>query len=379
MNIGFVFPPRTKLDQIRSRVAHAHPNCIVAVQVGYFLELAGEDAKIFSNLIGTKIYLKKDIQHTGIPQNAFRWKDELREAQIGFVVVEDKEDFKVSKCRFISEIYEPQGNSSTQELNSNKSMATQVRELSKINENIFGKEGSPAFPDLSSGYRRVCILANSWKKSGKCIAGLEYESGQQPFRSMRYMRPVYEPEKSDGQIPQDYLDNCLVQPLKLLDIFDIPIARKIHDETQPENWELRDGKWIKRTTLTKDEFAKMLPSGWESGGLCGAVNSSEVRCVEPHHIDQNHRSLQLIEAKGPCFYTRKSFYRTNSQKRVRFSYQGAEFDLPVTDECFSGISSSQDRNSSFFFCVSLSVLLETDDYPNGAYWRLVSGVIGEQF
>lgn len=379
MNIGFVFPPRTTLDEIRSRIAHAHPNCIVVVQVGYFLEVAGEDAKTFSNLLGTKIYTKKKIQHTGIPQNAFRWKDELREDQIGFVLVEQKEDFKVSKCRFISEIYEPHGISSTQELNSNSSMAFQDKEAFRIQKNILSKKKLPALPHIPPGYRRVCILANSWKYQGRCIAGLEYENGQQPFRAMRYMRPVYEPEQSDGQIPLDYLENCLVQPPKLLDIIDIPIARKIHDATQPENWELGDGEWIKRTTLTKDEFAKMLPSGWEGRGLCGVVDSSDPRCVQPRHVDQNHRSLQLIEPKSPRFYTKKKLNSTKSQPRVRFSHQGAKFNLPVKDVFFPGALPSQDPNSPFFFCVSLSVLHRTGEYPNGAYWRLVSGVIGEQF
>ena len=244
---------------------------------------------------------------------------------------------------------------------------SKLKKAARFLGNIFNQNTLCEFPATPSGYRRILILANSFKEGGRCIAGLEYEDGRQPLRSMRYLRPVYQPEDSQGEIPSHFLKSVSDSKPKPLEIFDIPIEREFPEKAQPENLKLGYKKWIKRSSLRKEDLAKFLPVGWQSKGLCGRVDASSPKFVTPDEVAQDHRSLQLIEARNVSFCT-NSF---DSKKiRVHFDYEGTNFDLPLTDDSFS-LDHSQGQYASLYLCVSLGVLWR------GAYWRLVAGVVGE--
>lgn len=241
-----------------------------------------------------------------------------------------------------------------------------LKKAARFLGNIFNQNTLCELPATPSGYRRILILANSYKPGGRCIAGLEYEDGRQPLRSMRYLRPVYQPEDSQGAIPSHFLKSVSDPIPKPLEIFDIPIEREYPEKAQPENLKLGDKKWIKRSSLRKEDLAKFLPVGWQSKGLCGRVDASYPNFVTPDEVAQDHRSLQLIEARNVSFCTNPF----DSKKiRVHFDYEGTNFDLPLTDDSFS-LDHSQEPYASLYLCVSLGVLF------NGAHWRLVAGVVG---
>ena len=73
------------VDDIKS----SHPDHIVFVQCGYFLEVYGEDAVVCSEIFGWKIAggNSRFEEHTGVPAGAFRFKQRLEDDGLSYVLV----------------------------------------------------------------------------------------------------------------------------------------------------------------------------------------------------------------------------------------------------------------------------------------------------
>ena len=90
---------------------------------------------------------------------------------------------------------------------------------------------------------RILCLANSFKRGGRCIAGIDLETN-------RWIRPIG--QGHEGAIRGERLINGM-EP-ELLDIIEIPLGAGADDlGCQPENILLRPGPWRKVGVIEKDD------------------------------------------------------------------------------------------------------------------------------
>ena len=83
---------------------------------------------------------------------------------------------------------------------------------------------------------QIICLANSYKTGGRCIAGIDIETGE-------WIRPV--PENINKAIRDQRMING--REPKLLDILEIPVENYGPDERcQPENRLLKRGRWTRK-------------------------------------------------------------------------------------------------------------------------------------
>ena len=65
-----------------------YPEHLIFIQSGYFYELFGEDAKECNRLFGWKLVERCDLDWTGVPCKAFKFKDELKSLNKPYIIVE---------------------------------------------------------------------------------------------------------------------------------------------------------------------------------------------------------------------------------------------------------------------------------------------------
>jgi hypothetical protein len=84
-----------------------YPNHLIFIQNGYFFEVYRKDAKDCSNIFGWNIYDNYNILQTGVPINAYKFKNILKKLNRKFIIVkQDNEDYKNNDIiRSIYEIY----------------------------------------------------------------------------------------------------------------------------------------------------------------------------------------------------------------------------------------------------------------------------------
>jgi hypothetical protein len=211
--------------------------------------------------------------------------------------------------------------------------------------------------------RFVC-LANSFKEGGRCLAGIELNRNNQPKKvndNPKWIRPVCKTEH--GEVPTH-----LVSHINILDIVEIDVTdRPEATSYQSENVFFDEGsiKVIGEFHLSKIEQ------------LCDNKNlifGNRGKAVSSEAIDTLNHSLMLI--KTDTFEAIQKKYEEKPDKpqtRLLFTYNGNQYDLPITDPAF--INSYQ-SNSKFLDQESLIyVVLSLGIVWNDWHYKLVAGII----
>jgi hypothetical protein len=205
---------------------------------------------------------------------------------------------------------------------------------------------------------QIICLANSYKNQGKCIAGIDQESG-------KWVRPISGLE--DGRIPLG--TECIPSDsIKILDILNIPvdIERKFGHEI--ENIGYKNSPW---QVIGSAEVVNLLR-------YCehNLLFPDYGRMIPYEYIKSQApvRTLQLIEAKS--FSCHK-----NSQGKWRGviadeKYDSADIDLSITDPIvLERLNRGENLSSHCLLCLSLGQPWQPDsDTPLRCY-RLIAGMI----
>lgn len=181
-------------------------------------------------------------------------------------------------------------------------------------------------------FKIILVLANSLKKGGRCVAGVEAASvGGNQYALGQWIRPV-DPEQDEGTIPsyRTLLDGRYIKPL---DLVTVPFLESANDPYHPEDVKI-DGS--KRWRLVghmdaKDVFAH-LPD--ETGDLWGPA-SAYSRKVQPTH---GIKTLRIIKPTGKCRATAYSEDTPWGVKHRRLLYvtcDGRRHQFSIDDPCFS--------------------------------------------
>lgn len=221
-----------------------------------------------------------------------------------------------------------------------------------------------------SGRRKLVCLANSRKRSGRCVAGFDREAGA-------WIRPI--PDTEDGTVPTSgtILDNS--QELKVLDLFEVELVRARPDEIQPENHVFSDTTWTTAGRLGATEAVDLLEEIADAGPkLFGSAGDR----VAPDELLGPHGSLTVVEPEGVRWELDTGFFN-RPRLRAHFRVSGQPYDLVVTDpeffKRFSGWSLGYyDRDAPgigehdrIWFTVSLTEPFEA----TGDCFKLVAAVI----
>ncbi len=184
--------------------------------------------------------------------------------------------------------------------------------------------------DIKEMKKEIVLLAKSVKHGHNCIAGREVIRNGTRLRLGAWIRPVSNHDKGavgthemlleDGSIPQ------------LLDIIEIEISGNAGYPAQPENWLIGDAKWKKTGRLdinsVFDHFIEYPPNLWtgascqpdriDTAGYIGNGYNTSICIIKP---DTFSMEISTNDFSG----------RERKQRRGKFSYNGINYDLAITD------------------------------------------------
>jgi len=232
--------------------------------------------------------------------------------------------------------------------------------------------------------KTVVILANSVKrKPGRCIAGREVSRSGSRYSPGAWIRPV----SPDGEAHEGELmpRHCLTsgrEPIEVLGIYEIPLARQRSDHGQPENWDVVSGRpWTRVGSLERQDLQQFIekpPHLWD----VGTPGGRSVHVNAPLAVRGN-TSLALIRPAGFRAYVQREHkpwkdFETTTMRGV-FKYQGRAYEFDITDDSFAPHLRAAAKSTRTEFrppwgdecalCVSLGAPFR--DY----HWKLIAAVI----
>lgn len=163
----------------------------------------------------------------------------------------------------------------------------------------------------------LLCLANSRKYGGRCVAGIDLDSGE-------WIRPIS--DRKHGELRADqYVTDRAHDPTPL-DIIRITVREHVPDPHQPENWLLADDDWKRLHDEPNDTAVEELTAAITAGPeLFGDTRGS----IGYEQLEQSpvEESLTLVRPDSATFY-REEF---DSPARLQFEISGEPYDLAVTD------------------------------------------------
>lgn len=215
---------------------------------------------------------------------------------------------------------------------------------------------------------RLVVLANSWKHSDWCIAGIDLDTGA-------WVRPVT--TLPDGRVPKSAMKLNGYFP-KLLDIIELPLAPTGPDYGfEKENKTILPGQWLHHGRMCPADLQPYAKSTED----CILHNDESLVSLEVLQGKplKDRYSLQLIHACD--FKARASIKRTNGETTWQgiFTSKGTCFSTRITDPMFIGKTTAGYRPiPNCLLTMSLSMPYkppEWDEEKAPACWKLIAGVI----
>lgn len=177
--------------------------------------------------------------------------------------------------------------------------------------------------------KRFVVLANSIKKDGRCVAGREMPGEDGAFGP--WCRPISSDRPEGELFPQHMpLKSGTLSPLVVVDV---PLSGYAKNPAHPEDWYVSGEQWEIADTLNRDELVDLIeepPNLWlEKGQRSDRVSTAFIEKLE------EHQSIYLIRPDALRIRYGREYnpFKGHNQKksRVLFNYQGAAYDLSLTD------------------------------------------------
>lgn len=215
----------------------------------------------------------------------------------------------------------------------------------------------------------IC-LANSKKYGERCIAGIEVIKNEVSGYTIvkkdgkpKWIRPVSGEEH--GQVSADLVGN-----INLLDIVEINETEEAPNGYQSENIKF-ESSTLKVVGKIKNSSTHLdLLSDNQQLNLFG----NKGKALPLDTIATTSTSLTLIKVQNAIVNIRREYGK--EQYRLSFSFNSANYDLPITDVVFlekcvksDSISIGEALPNDIYIAVSLGVEYE------GWHYKLVAGVI----
>ena len=178
--------------------------------------------------------------------------------------------------------------------------------------------------------RYIVCLANSYKRHGRCVAGIEVVQEGDVWRvvrnadgSPRWLRPICR-HTDYGEVP-----NEVALPLRYFDILEFEAAESCPDGAHSENIYYasirKSGKWSQST------YDKL-------SNLCDEVHpllfGSEGKSFSEDAFFMGAYSLMLVKVSTALLYPVEYEDYQHKKYRITFTYKGYEYDMPITDPVY---------------------------------------------
>lgn len=235
---------------------------------------------------------------------------------------------------------------------------------------IYHDDGTPVFLGLEHFKwkdfffcRSFICLANSYKRGGRCIAGVEmdYEHNIQQSNNgnPRWIRPIADTQY--GEIPNYIANNInLLSFVTLEDGFLCP--DNVHTENVRYSRIVIKPLTFPTTPTFLNQFVdKVHKSIFGNRGKAISVDMA-------HGLDY---SLMFINVQNACAYIDEN--REKSKNRMKFNYYGTEYDFPITDPTF--LDEFRKKPERFAIIPEVYLTLSLGLEFEGWHHKLVAGVI----
>lgn len=205
---------------------------------------------------------------------------------------------------------------------------------------------------------KIICLANSYKRQGRCIAGIEIDSG-------RWIRPVS--DLDDGQIPIED-ERIDAENIAVLDIVDIPI-----DPVRKASYEIENYRYTEQAWRVADRAKIIDLLGYCERELLYREYGGTIPFDEL--IDRSPvRTLQLIEVKSLyCYRNARNRWKA---KILDEGYYFSDFELSITDPiALEKLNQGKSLSPHCLICISLSKPWQATPIDDFLCYRLVAGII----
>jgi hypothetical protein len=220
--------------------------------------------------------------------------------------------------------------------------------------------------------RYFICLANSRKRGGRCIAGIEinFDSEQKKYSLIKtegrpvWLRPVSNTEHGE-------VDTDLVKNIFLNNIVELDATTDASAGYQSENikFTLQSIKKAGKISVSKEVLDGFAEEDFEN--IFGNVG----KAVHPDRIEDLKRSIFFIKVENPSIHKQTNNYdgKITVQHRMHFSFKGTDYDFSLTDPVFVAKYEADNEIlksvSDCYLTISLGVL------HLGWYSKLVAGVV----
>ncbi len=159
---------------------------------------------------------------------------------------------------------------------------------------------------------RIVCLANSYKRGGRCIAGIDLDTGQ-------WVRPIG--NGHEGAIGEERIING-AEP-KILDVLEIQLDGDADDRgCQPENKVFKSSPWRKVGTMSVDEIIKYTENSHF------LLHNHDKKVLPSYFRDEipssQWKSLQLIQVENSLFSK-----KPRGKIKCDFIYSSQSYTLPA--------------------------------------------------
>lgn len=212
----------------------------------------------------------------------------------------------------------------------------------------------------------IC-LANSYKHGGRCIAGIEVVPQSDGSLGIvrhddgrpRWIRPVS--MSANGEIP-----NHLAESFKIFSLVKLTDVEPCPDNAHTEDVHCTRMEICPfELSPTKDFLNQLIDTQHQ------AIFYFRGKSIPTTIIDRLDYSLMLIHPDNACAYCDEG--RENSKYRMKFTYNGSNYDFPITDpvflEQFKKIPDSYADLDGAYLVLSLGIAFE------GFHYKLVATVL----
>ncbi len=206
------------------------------------------------------------------------------------------------------------------------------------------------------GNIRLIIMTESSKFSGKCVAGIDVDSG-------KWVRLVSDDEKTHGAIANRDLYYQNGGKCEVLDIVDVPIIEECGDDIQPENMLIDTSKYIRYVGRASLEDVLEIHPAEVRNDILG----NRYSYISEQRVDTVGYSLALVEVQD-LEIIQVEIPDGRLKTKVNFRYQGYSYSqMSVTDPRFYSVA-----NGTIYDSAVLVVSIGTP--YNEKYYKFVSGI-----
>jgi hypothetical protein len=212
---------------------------------------------------------------------------------------------------------------------------------------------------------QLIVLANSYKNGGRCLAGIDCETG-------RWIRPITDENHGALDLRRCIIDvNGRLRTVQCLDVIEVKVGLPKPQVAQPENHELLDGKFKWLATFDRQPSIDFLEALKEKSDELLFNTDTKVNEIYGNRV---LKSLTLIKVEDPLFFLGLREGKS-PQLRTKFAYKGTSYDLPITDDRdwtnYARVEPERFSKGTWYFTISLGELW------NGSRWKLVAGCMSK--